>query len=109
MTQLPDCLLDPDNVTPALGPCCRCGRMENVRNIMMLDRRGPTPGKGWGCLVCGLPNDGAIAVLCDDCIEQEPLFVCTGYPATDGRTPIGELPPEPFAHDEAKHRESEPS
>jgi hypothetical protein len=89
------------------GPCCRCGRCHDVRNILMLSRRAPTPGKGWGCVVCGLPADGAVAVLCDDCVAsgEGPRFVCTGYPATDGRTPIEETSDEPFDHDETKHAE----
>ena len=51
------------NEVPNLGPCCHCGRTDDVRTIVMLSRRGPMPGCGWGCVVCGLPLDGAIAVL----------------------------------------------
>lgn len=90
-----------------LGICCACEGSENVRNIICLDRRGPTPGKGWGCFICGLPGDGAVAVLCDECLEGEAAirFVCVGYPASDGRMPIEELSDEPFEHDLACHRE----
>lgn len=90
-----------------LGTCCACGGSENVRNIICLDRKGPTPGKGWGCLVCGLPPDGAVAVLCDECLEQGTAirFVCIGYPASDGRMPIEELSGEPFEHNLAYHPE----
>jgi len=96
-----------DQGRPTLGPCCNCGRADdNVVNIMMVKQRGPTPGKGWGCVVCGLPSDGALVVLCDDCGDVwPPTFVCTGYPASDGRTPFADLSPEPFDHDPAKHRE----
>ena len=60
---------------PYLGRCCACleeGTEGNpVRNLMMLDRLAPTPGTGWGCFVCGLPLDGAVAVLCERCVEAE--------------------------------------
>ena len=94
------------DAAPQLGPCCNCGRVDGVRNIVMLSRRGPTPGRGWGCVVCGLPLDGAIAVMCDDCVGVgEPKFVCSGYPVTPGRVPFNELSPERFDHDPAKHPE----
>jgi hypothetical protein len=91
---------------PGLGSCCACGTLEGVRSIMMLDRRGPTPGRGWGCAVCSLPWDGAIAVLCDRCaVGDKPIrFVCRGYPGTDGRIPVEGFRNEPFGHDEAAHR-----
>lgn len=90
-----------------LGTCCACGGSENVRNIICLDRKSPTLGKGWGCFICGLPGDGAGAVLCDDCLEQGAAirFVCIGYPASDGRMPIEQLPEEPFEHILACHPE----
>jgi len=53
-----------------LGMCCRCGTDENVRNIITLHKRSPY-GFGWGCVQCNLPAEGAIAVLCDDCLEDE--------------------------------------
>jgi hypothetical protein len=84
--------------TPSLGPCCNCGTTENVRNIVMLARRAPTPGSGWGCVVCGLPSDGAVAVMCDDCLEQEPRAVCDGYPVAGKRVPIEQLAAEAFDH-----------
>jgi len=76
-----------------LGPCCVCGTTDGVRNIVMIDRKSPIPGHGWGCLVCGLPQDGASYVTCDPCFEQklEPNFACRGYPGIDGRIPFGEL------------------
>jgi len=95
-----------------LGPCCICRQSgPSVRNIIALDRRGPTPGKGWGCLVCGLPMDGATAVLCDACLDRyraglvEILDACTGYPADDGRTPVADLPAGEFHHDMRAHPE----
>ncbi len=92
----------------SLGPCCICEITDNVRNIIMLDRRGPTPGHGWGCVVCELASDGASAVLCDACLDAfnggAPLrFACRGYPATEGRILYAELSAERFRHDEARH------
>lgn len=97
-----------------LGPCCICEAEGGaVRNILMIDRPGPTPGKGWGCLQCGLPMDGAVAVLCDACLQDystgkaQIKFVCSGRPAKDGRMPIVELSDEPFEHDLSKHPEAQ--
>ena len=104
--------LYPENMkSPDWGPCCVCEKTgPEVRNILCLNRKGPTPGKGWGCFVCGLPRDGATAVLCDKCLEAEAeiVYVCTGYPALDGRTPIAELPHEAFEHDLSYHPEASP-
>lgn len=103
-------MTDVPMTAPALGPCCICGGLADVRNIMMLDRLSPIPGRGWGCMVCGLPADGATAVLCDACRDDHtardvPLkFVCRGYPAEDGRAPFEDLDAEVFAHDAEKHR-----
>ena len=89
-----------------LGPCCACGKEgPEVRHIVCLHQRSPTPGKGWGCLVCQLPPDGAVAVLCDDCLESEAeiVDVCVGRPGTDGRMPLRELSDEPFTHNLLYH------
>jgi hypothetical protein len=44
---------------PDLGPCCICEvESHRVRNIIMLDKEAPIPGRGWGCLACGLPLIG---------------------------------------------------
>lgn len=95
---------------PKLGPCCMCEGTEGVNNIIMLDRRGAEPGRGWGCFVCGLPSDGAIAVICDGCLPRYQAdnttlkVACRGYAGEGGRVPIAELPEEPFHHHDAKHR-----
>ena len=88
-----------------LGPCCCCEKIRpDVRNIMMLHKRAPIPGRGWGCLVCGLPSDGAVYVCCDECLEKKrkPKFACRGYPKSDRRIPIEQLT-ESFKHDEVMH------
>jgi hypothetical protein len=90
-----------------LGPCCACSG-SGARNLMMLPWKAPMPGRGWGCVVCGLALDGALAVLCDPCVEidAEILYACAGYPASDGRIPIGALEREGrHEHDETKHLE----
>lgn len=91
-----------------VGPCCACGGRAPVRNVLMLPFKAPIPGRGWGCVVCGLAMDGAIAVVCDPCAEEdrEVLYACDGYATDDGRIPIGDLT-EPHRHDEAKHPASD--
>jgi hypothetical protein len=96
-----------------LGPCCVCGGAcpGEGAGILQLDLRCPTPGRGWGCLVCGLPADGAVAVVCAGCLPavlalpdyQAGLrWACKGYPAKDGRVLIAELT-EPFTHRDDWH------
>lgn len=101
-----------------LGPCCICEGMENVRNVLNLPFRSPTSGRGWGCFVCGRAPDGAIAVLCDRCFDslkgdgdasRDLRFVCTGYAATDGRTPISEVSGTSFNHDLSFHQDERPT
>src|SRR5947209_3057090 len=96
--------------TPNFGMCCMC-LMEHptVRNLIVLDVRAPKPGNGcWGCLRCGLPSEGAVAVLCDNCMEEHRTFgraiglVCSGPPGENQRVPRSSLT-EPFMHDMSKH------
>lgn len=77
-----------------LGRCCACEKEgDDVRNAIMLNKRSPTPGKGWGCFQCHLPMDGALAVLCDHCLETnaEIKFAVAGYPYKNKRVPIESL------------------
>jgi hypothetical protein len=71
-----------------------------VQNVIFLNRLSPTPGAGWQCFECGLPANGAVAVLCDPCPDAgaEIRFVCTADPAEGGRTPLAELSEEKFKH-----------
>ncbi len=99
-----------DDDKPDLGPCCICETRVGVTNVLMLGQRAPVPGTGWGCIVCGLPSDGAVAVLCDGCLDlfqagAPPLFVCSGFAPLGKRVPITELPFEKFEHDDQRHRE----
>lgn len=99
-----------------LGPCCVCERRGGVRNVLQLEFKSPSPGKGWGCLQCGLPADGAIAVVCDQCLGRMAStpngddrrlalkFVCAGFPGIDGRVPFETVKNGPkHTHDLAKH------
>lgn len=94
-----------------MGPCCRCGKSdEPARCIIMLPFKAPVPGHGWGCVQCGQPQDGAIAVICDRC--EDPLFrpdadlrwACRGFPAKEGRIPYLELAGH-HDHDITRHPE----
>jgi hypothetical protein len=94
-----------DRTVTELGTCCGCETREDVINIIMLNRRAPVPGKGWGCVTCGLPSDGAVAVLCNACAERYQhdetalRFVCLGYASSGKRFPIDQLPLGRFDHD----------
>lgn len=90
------------------GPCCACGGNENVRNIMMLPFKAPVPGTGWGCVVCGLPSDGAFALLCDECLasDTQPQMAVRGNPDEGLRVLIESLTGE-HEHDMMKHPAAE--
>ncbi len=99
-----------DEDDPGLGSCCVCESVVNVHTVIMLHQKAPMPGHGWGCVVCGLSSDGALAVICDACAEafasvmDPPLrFACCGYPASDGRVPITSLAGT-HDHDMSRHR-----
>lgn len=75
----------------------------------MLEVKAPKPGYGcWGCFQCGLPLEGAIAVLCDNCLEEHtqngrPIsLACVGPPSENQRVPLVSLT-EPFVHDMSHH------
>jgi hypothetical protein len=90
-----------------LGACCACGEPgPTVRNLLMLPLHAPHPGTGWGCVVCGLPSDGAVAVVCDACLEagRQPTEVCCGYPLERARIARAAMEYRgPFGHDLTKH------
>jgi hypothetical protein len=90
------------------GPCCACGGKKRVRNIVSLARRAPVPGTGWGCVVCGLEADGALAIICDECAKNvRPIKqVAYGYLAEGRRMSIDLLSSETFEHRD--HEEHHP-
>lgn len=96
-----------------LGPCCVCESTVDVHSLIMLNQKAPMPGRGWGCVVCDLPSDGALAVVCDACeaafasVMDPPLrFACRGYPGADGRVTIDTLTGT-HEHDRSKHRDND--
>ena len=104
-----DLIAEEDVLLPDLGTCCGCGGRDRVRNVIAIDRLAPQPGTGWGCVVCGLRSDGALAVLCDTCVEvgREAVEVADGYLDRRRRVPIESLAATPFAHDMSRHLEDE--
>ncbi len=108
-----DCEAEMNDDEPDLGRCCICEKAGDITLIVTLPRRCVVPGHGWGCFECGLPSDGAMAVICREC---EPIyladhdtalrFFCRSYPGSEGRISIDELPEDHFDHDEAKHAQS---
>ena len=103
---------------PLFGPCCRCGTTATaVDTIIMLPFQAPIAGHGWGCLQCGLPPDGAIAVVCDACAQfladadwhaaDLSLLesVCSGAVADGQRMRRAHFRAVRFAHDRLQHPE----
>ncbi len=109
-----------------LGPCCCCGLSKGagpVRTLICLAKKAPGEVQGWGCLQCGLPQQGAVAVVCDKCADKLEAYVTeTGKPLeeslADGplkffcgtdrreRLPIALLLDRPaHKHDMARHPE----
>lgn len=100
--------MDDDEIP--LGKCCGCEKEDaTVRNVMMIDREAPPMTSGWGCLVCGLEPKGAVAILCDECLEKDvaPRWLVQGVVAHGGRIEATAFPIVPFAHDVSKHPELE--
>ena len=97
---------------PYFGPCCCCGTTYRVRTIVMLNYRGTEAGKGWGCVLCGLPLDGVVYVACDNCVEFNiaPQEAVVGYVTDHRREAIARV----YArgghdHDLSKHPELLPT
>lgn len=91
-----------------LGSCCICERYEKVRTVILINRKCIVRGHGWGCTICHLPPDGAVAVLCDSCMQffeaglVKINLACAGYPQEEGRVPIEQLT-EPHEHNHRIH------
>ena len=100
----------------SLGSCCVCGKVDDtVRNLVALPWRLPVEyrGKGWGCVVCDLPADGVMAVICDQCAQEHRgspdwawlKFFCAGFVRSD-RIPLSNVDvseSNSFHHDLHKH------
>lgn len=53
--------------------CSICGEMERTENMAMLNldfKHNGTSESGWGCVVCKLPAEGAVAIICADCWDD---------------------------------------
>lgn len=110
----PRAIPDADQAAPRdLGPCCAClkGRDRGVyaNHVESLPQLAPIPGTGWGCHLCDLPNDGAIAVLCEACRRTRGAVreVCLGYPVDKRRCPVEQLPAGAQLHQAGRHRGDE--
>jgi hypothetical protein len=93
---------------PGFGPCCCCeGDIPRQPRLMMLELEAPAGFKGWGCLVCRLPLRGAIAVVCESCIQAQrlPQFIAAGSDLYDNqRQRLDDtFEQKPFAHDPHAH------
>lgn len=88
--------------------CCICQKHTKDKNILMVKKKAPIPGTGWGCIICNLPADGAIATLCNECLAEvmakkaELKYVCEGYAPYGNLVDIKTLS-ENFDHDEIRH------
>jgi hypothetical protein len=97
--------------TPApigFGNCCAC-RNRPATGITILSVKAPVRGTGWGCLVCHLPRDGAIAVLCDECGAAEDVEIVD---VVDGLAALGKRRllvdfQEPFDHNKTIHERAD--
>lgn len=91
---------------PFFGPCCACYQVVPLRNIAFLEQKAPTPGTGWGCVQCGLADDGAIALFCDLCADalKEIRWACAGKIDKPERVPVGQLTGK-HKHNRARHPE----
>ena len=96
-----------------LGPCCVCGKRQDgsVRTLVCLSFEAPKGFIGWGCVVCGIPSRGAMAIACDECCEKHGqelpgalVFICAGAFSAQGlRYPLEGFERIPFDHDMNKH------
>lgn len=95
-----------------LGACCACQQpiTTGSQTIVMFNLETPYSGTGWGCFQCGLPSNGASAVLCDSCTRGyakgtvEIKEYIAGRPTEKKRGPIAELT-KTFAHNMQFHPE----
>lgn len=92
----------------SFGRCCACGEVKpDVRNFITLNRPAPVPGTGWGCYVCGLDLNGALAVVCDSCLERNAAikWVIYGQAWRGERILLSECPDGEFHHRMSYHSE----
>ncbi len=97
-----------------LGACCICEKNDaTVVNVLAMHFRAPIDGTGWGCSQCKRPSNGALAVICDECMEKYEgkidtslKFVIKGYPAKRKRIAIELVDTSiRFEHDMSQHKD----
>jgi hypothetical protein len=102
---------DYDELPPEdYGPCCACLKQKpTTRNLLMLPHRASVPGAGWGCIVCNLPPDGAVAIVCDDCLQagSDLQNVIFGYPMEKQRVGYEAVSHTKFKHTQELHEREE--
>ena len=92
------------------GCCCICESTQNVNNLIQLDYKVESES-GWGCMRCGLKAEGAMAIICDDCVEKhghEPDLEAKIKLLMDGtkRIPVPPVKDRvPHGHDLSRHPE----
>ena len=82
-----------------LGACCICEKNDDtVIKVLAMHFRAPVDGTGWGCFQCKRPSNGALVVVCDECLETYDgkidtslKFVINGYPAKRKRIAIAQV------------------
>lgn len=91
--------------------CCICLKKTTDKNLVLVSRKAPIPGTGWGCHTCGLPADGAVSILCDECFskfanKKVPVkYVYRGFLDAGELVELKTL--DNFNHDEIKHAMAE--
>ena len=92
------------------GTCCICSEdIIGISYIVELYFKAPAECQSsWGCFKCGLPNEGAIAIICEKCADTDDVyedirFIMDGF---EDRLPV---PPKcervHHDHDYARHPE----
>lgn len=51
------------------GTCCVCESEMETCGIIQLGYKVESES-GWGCFQCDLPMEGAIAIVCGDCVDK---------------------------------------
>jgi hypothetical protein len=87
------------------GACCACRRLRELSYVIEVEQLAPRPGRGWDCRRCGLPADGALAAICEECARTRRQIrdVCQSWVWEEGRVARGRLRGR-FAHKPAHRR-----
>lgn len=90
MSKVPYRRIDPGSVK---GLCCCCNVVDKPGNLIFISRKCAVPGMGWGCLRCDLPQDGAMATICDRCLGLglTPICAVGAWAGSDVRVGLGTL------------------